>query len=277
MESNAAGRENEQNFSNKTTQPKPPSQNRRDSQARMAEVRSTCGKERKLKLRCATHLGARSRPDGTAIGGSVRATVTMHDSENTGDLTRLSTITLLDRASSGSSQARETLYQRYLPRLQRWARGRLPGAARGLLDTDDVVQDVLANTLHRVDEFEPQHSGAFLAYMRRAVRNRLFEEVRRVSRRPPVVYRDWEEFLDTAPSQLEELVAKDRIERYEDALQRLKPSDQAAVIARVECGMSYQEIAKDLDKPSADAARMAVARALTRLAKEMAQVRVGRA
>ena len=42
-----------------------------------------------------------------------------------------------------------------------------------------------------------------------------------------------------------------------------------AVIARVEMGLGYAEIARHLDKPSADAARMAVSRALVRLAREM--------
>jgi RNA polymerase sigma-70 factor (ECF subfamily) len=42
-----------------------------------------------------------------------------------------------------------------------------------------------------------------------------------------------------------------------------------ASIPRVEFGLSYAEVAETLGKPSADAARMAVVRALVKLAKEM--------
>jgi DNA-directed RNA polymerase specialized sigma24 family protein len=45
------------------------------------------------------------------------------------------------------------------------------------------------------------------------------------------------------------------------------------VIARIEMGCSYPEIADALGKPSADAARKATARALVRLAEEMRHVR----
>ena len=41
------------------------------------------------------------------------------------------------------------------------------------------------------------------------------------------------------------------------------------MIARIELGCSYAEVAELMDKPSADAARMTVSRALVRLAEEM--------
>jgi hypothetical protein len=63
------------------------------------------------------------------------------------ELSTLSTLVLLNRASGGDERARNALYSRYLPRLQRWARGRLPHKARGLVDTDDLVQDTLLRTL----------------------------------------------------------------------------------------------------------------------------------
>ena len=53
------------------------------------------------------------------------------------------------------------------------------------------------------------------------------------------------------------------------ALQRLKPAEREAIVARVELQLTYEELAVALDKPSKDAARMAVARALLRLAMEM--------
>jgi len=196
----------------------------------------------------------------------------MSSEQGPGELASLSTLTLLDKASGGDEQARNVLYGRYLPRLQRWARGRLPPKARGLVDTDDLVQDTLLRTLVRADAFDPEHSGAFLGYVRRAVDNRIVDEVRRVSRRPPA-----EETAgsvpDPSPSPLEELLDWEKRDLYEQSFQKLKLSDQAAIAARLEEGLSYEEIARELGKSSADAARMAVSRAVVRLAQEMKAMR----
>ena len=61
------------------------------------------------------------------------------------------------------------------------------------------------------------------------------------------------------------------LERYEAARGKLNPEDQRAIIARCEWGMNHDEVAQALGKPSANAARVAIHRALVRLAKEMAR------
>ena len=66
------------------------------------------------------------------------------------DATRL----LLARARDGDEAALERLFERYLPRLQRWARGRLPSWARDMADTHDLVQDTLLRTFRKIDGFE---------------------------------------------------------------------------------------------------------------------------
>src|SRR5688500_19892281 len=52
-----------------------------------------------------------------------------------------STLNLLQRARAGDADALDALIGRFLPRLQRWATGRLPGWARDLADTHDLVQE----------------------------------------------------------------------------------------------------------------------------------------
>lgn len=59
------------------------------------------------------------------------------------------------------------------------------------------------------------------------------------------------------------------MDQYERALAALRPEDREAIIARVEMGYSYEEMADLLGKPSTDAARKAAQRALVRLAEEM--------
>jgi len=60
------------------------------------------------------------------------------------------------------------------------------------------------------------------------------------------------------------------LERYEAARGKLNPEDRRAIVARCEWGMSHEEVAEALGKPSANAARVAIHRALVRLAEEMA-------
>ena len=180
------------------------------------------------------------------------------------------TTDLLQRARRGDQEALNDLFRRQLPPLRRWARGRLPKWTRDLRDTEDLVQETLTQTLRHVDDFEPRHEGALQAYLRQALMNRIRDEIRRVARHPtPAGLDDEDGFADAAPSPLEEAIGHEAIERYEGALQRLRPEEREVIIARVELQQSYQQIAAAHGKSSPDAARMAVTRALVRLAEEM--------
>jgi RNA polymerase sigma-70 factor (ECF subfamily) len=179
------------------------------------------------------------------------------------------TADLLQRARAGDEDARNQLFARYLPSLRRWARGRLPRWTRDLRDTEDVVQETLLQTLKNIETFQPRHEGALQAYLRQALMNRVRDEVRRVTRRGVSEELEEDVHVDDRPSPLEEAIGHEALGRYEAALARLRPSERELVIARVELSQSYQQIAAAHAKASADAARMAVSRALLRLAEEM--------
>jgi DNA-directed RNA polymerase specialized sigma24 family protein len=68
---------------------------------------------------------------------------------------------------------------------------------------------------------------------------------------------------------MEEAIGAEALGRYRLALGSLQPSDRAAIIARVERGLEYAEVARALGKPSVAAAYVAVSRALARLAERM--------
>lgn len=184
----------------------------------------------------------------------------------------VSTVTLLERARAGDTQALEQLFERHRAPLQRWARGRLPPWARQLSDTDDLVQDTLLRTFKRIRDFEPRGAGALQAYLRQAVLNRIREELRRKGRRPDMTALDDGE-ADGAESPLELAIGQEAVEAYEQALGRLRAEEREAVIARIEMGCTYEEMAEALDKPTPDAARKAAQRALVRLAEEMKRER----
>jgi RNA polymerase sigma-70 factor, ECF subfamily len=179
---------------------------------------------------------------------------------------------LLLRAKDGDEGALNLLYQRCLGPLRKWARGRLPRWARDLTDTDDLVQETLLRSLRGVDAFDPRHSGAFLAYLRQGILNRMRDEIRR-ARRLPEDGGTAGDVPDRRPSPIEEAIGRESLERYEAALLRLKEEDREAILGRLEMGLSYQQMAQVMGKPSPDAARVATSRALLRLAREMADGR----
>jgi RNA polymerase sigma factor (sigma-70 family) len=181
-----------------------------------------------------------------------------------------SSLDLLERARAGDVSALDALMARHLPRLRRWASGRLPRWARDMADTQDLVQDTLLQTFKRIDRFESRGDGALQAYLRQGVLNRIRDEYRRAGRRPAPEELD-SQAPDSAASPLEEAIGRQATERYEAALQRLRPKDREAIIGRIEMGFTNEELATLLGKPSANAARMAVERALVRLAAEMGQ------
>lgn len=179
-----------------------------------------------------------------------------------------STFSLIERARAGDSEALERLFARHRKPLQRWASGRLPKWARDISDTEDLVQETLFQTFKRIGEFEPRRVGALQAYLRQAVLNRIREEFRRKGRRPDAT--DLVDIpVDSDQSPLEQAIGREAVDRYEEALARLKAEEREAIIARVEMGYSYEELAEALGKPTPDAARKAAQRALVRLAEEM--------
>jgi RNA polymerase sigma factor (sigma-70 family) len=202
---------------------------------------------------------------GGAAAASARAVVEVFDDVA---VSETSTIDLLDQARKGDAYATDALFARIVPALRRWARGRLPSNARELCDTEDLVQDTLAGVLRHLAEFEARHQGSLLAYLRLALLNRVRDEVRRARRRGPAVELPME-WPDGSASPLERVLGQAEIDRYECALQRLRGDHREAILWRIECGCSYEELATALGKPSANAARVAVRRALMRLAKEM--------
>jgi RNA polymerase sigma-70 factor (ECF subfamily) len=181
-----------------------------------------------------------------------------------------STFDLVEQAKTGDRDALNRLFARYLPSLRRWASGRLPRWTRDLMDTDDLVQETVVRAVKRIDRFESRHEGALQAYLRQAVVNRIRDEVRRAKRSPIATALD-DNAAAAAASPLEDAIGAEALERYEAALARLRPEEREAIVARVEMDGSYQEVAQALGKPSADAARMTVSRALVRLAEEMSR------
>jgi RNA polymerase sigma factor (sigma-70 family) len=178
-----------------------------------------------------------------------------------------SSFELVRRACGGDPDAEAAVCARYLPRLHRWARGRLPRGARPAMDTGDVVQEVLIRAFRSFPSFEPEHQGSFPAYLRTILANRLNDLARVDQRRPPP---DPLETVadpvspDASPFDL--TVTRENHEQFDAGMKQLTPADQELIFLRVELGCDYEDVAEMVGRDSVGATRMACRRAMLRLA-----------
>lgn len=178
------------------------------------------------------------------------------------------TVELLTRVREGDRAALDRLLARCLPPLKRWAHGRLPGHVRDMQDTADLVQDTVIAALRHLDHFEARHEGALQAYLRQALANRIRDVLRRHARRPLRAELP-DQIEHGGESPLEAVLGAEKLARYEEALARLRPADREILIAKLELQYDYDQLAVACGKPSANAARVAVSRALRRLVEEL--------
>lgn len=175
------------------------------------------------------------------------------------------TMELVLKAKTGDRQATDALIERCMKPLKRFAHGRLPSAARGSLDTDDIVQAVIMNYLRQLPKFEPREVGGVRAYLKRSVVNAINDQVRGTRRRPQAV-----ELVDEVPSrsitQLESAIRAQEYGQYVQALETLNAKSRQLVIAKIELEWSAAEIATAFGLPTPAAAQMAAKRACQRLA-----------
>ena len=121
-----------------------------------------------------------------------------------------------------------------------------------------------------METFEPTREGAFLVYLRRIFLNAMRDEIRRGVRERRAEEPD-PEISDGRPTAIEEAIGRQTLEAYEAGLALLTEDQREAVVLRLEFGMKFEEIAEATGKPSANAARMTVSRAILRLAEVMGE------
>ena len=177
------------------------------------------------------------------------------------------TLRLYLRAKRGEQSALNALFERHWSPLVRWAHGRLPQWARSRMDTADLVQETMLQTLRRLDVFEVRRRSALRAYLQQGIQNRIKDELRKVARAPATELVD--NLADPAPSPLDLAMTQETEERYKRALARLRRDDRELIIGRFELEYGFEQLALATRRRSAAAARVALARALTRLATEM--------
>lgn len=116
-------------------------------------------------------------------------------------------------------------------------------------------------TTSRRDSLELQHQGA-LSYLRQSILARPGDDFGPQQPKPAPV-------SPAGSSPSDESISHDAIERYDRALRKLVANEREAIIARVELGYGYEEVASAVGCSTGDEARRLVITALLHLAEEM--------
>ena len=138
--------------------------------------------------------------------------------------------------------------------------------------TSDLVQDVLHHAFARLKWFESKHAGALRAYLRRAVENRVQDEMRRAIRRLDIT-RLAPGRNPYGPSRMRRRsISNSCTRRCGGVTGRVEaPEGPRSPADRRPCGTgyNYDQLAAIERLPSPDAARKALKRAVVRLSEVM--------
>jgi len=181
-------------------------------------------------------------------------------------------VRLLERAQQGDRRALEQLFCYHLPLLSLWARRTAPDWIRRSGQTEDLVQRTALNALRRLKHLDPAREDQLQGYLRRSLVNLIRDDYRQ-AKRAPAMFRIDETLIAAQPSPLRRAVARQEVHRYERALARLTPPARAAIRGRFEQGLSYEQLAQRLGRPTAGAARQALGRAVQSLHRELRALR----
>ncbi len=186
------------------------------------------------------------------------------------DSSDVSSIESLRVARAGDRSALNELFADHWRRLRRWAHGKLPRSARNIAETADLVQDVMMNAFRRLDAIDVRRRGALQAYLRQSIHNRIRDELRSFGRRAPHDPLD-SQAAGREPSPLDLAIEAEARERYRRGLGRLPPADQELIVGRLELGCSYEQLVVVSGRRGPEAVRIALRRAMLKLADEMSR------
>jgi RNA polymerase sigma factor (sigma-70 family) len=181
------------------------------------------------------------------------------------------TTRLFERARDGAPDALDALYTRAAAKLLPLIRLRMGRALRAEMESRDVLQAVMLKSFRALPTLED--GRALMAWLSRIADNEIRDRVdhmrrdrRDVARRAPLD----EAAMVPAPMRraLSQVLLTERTEHLESALESLPADQREVIVLRMLEELTFPEVAVRLGK-SADACRMAFARAMAALAIRM--------
>lgn len=177
---------------------------------------------------------------------------------------------LLHAAQRGDRAAMAELHSRHMAAVLARARDRLRPGLRRQFDTADIGQSVFAEVIRELPRFEDRGEKAFRNWLYIRTERKIIDKLRKMF---GVNGRAREVNEPTAARQVPRNGAgprtaaalRDEFARVESALEELPELDRQVVLLRGRENLSHEEVARRLELPSADAARMRYSRALLAL------------
>lgn len=195
------------------------------------------------------------------------------------DLTQ--TIELVRRAQDGKRDALEELFARYYERIRRIVRMRIGKELRVTADSCDVLQETFIAAIRAFDRFEMVNEASFLHWLARIAERQVKDQVargrtiKRDRRREVALQQIVDaneskrvalEPADDTRSASERLIDAEDIGTIEQCMDELRADYREVILLRNYENASWSQVAEHLKSPSANAARMLYARAMTELA-----------
>lgn len=180
------------------------------------------------------------------------------------------TIDLVRRAQSGDARSLDELFARYHERVLSMVRARMGQHLRSSLESRDVAQEALLEALKGLDRFEMRDESSLIRWLATITHHRLSATARdhRRQKRDPaqLAALDSERTLSaTADTASVELSRSEERNFVDQCLADLPERWRESILLRDYAGSSWEEIARDMQLSSADAARMVHVRARSKL------------
>lgn len=189
---------------------------------------------------------------------------------------------LMQQAIAGDRGALSSLLLEHYDDLHRHIAARISNHLQGLVRADDILQQTFVRVAQRISDFEPQHDGAFRAWLKTIAENLLrdAEKRRRRERRAPSEFGYGSVGAHPQRGGLVDRLAgdhttpargvqrRDNIVHMKAAMQQLPGEQREVIRRRYLLGQSLEEIANALGC-SKDAARGMCYRARQRLRTHM--------
>jgi RNA polymerase sigma-70 factor (ECF subfamily) len=182
---------------------------------------------------------------------------------------------LVARARAGDRAAFDEVIARHRSRLAALIEQRLGERLRPAISAEDVLQEALVRAFRSIDRFEwrdddAARTNSFFRWLAGIAVRVILEEARRNRKQAPIALEfDLASPDDASPSRT--LARKERLARFEAALERLSP-DQRTVLRLVRLeGRPLAEVAA-LTGRSTNAVSQLVLRALRRLRRDLASM-----
>ncbi len=189
-------------------------------------------------------------------------------------------IQLVQQAQQGDREALDRLFARYYERVRGIVRIRLGPRLRGMLESGDILQETFIGAVRGFERFELRDEASLINWLSKIAENQIRGAARQATAQKR--RRDLEESVAHVrssiasgrlrpepvadlPPPIEGLVRDEQVRLLERCMQQLKDEYREVILVRDYAGAAWEEVARLMQRPSANAARMLHSRALIEL------------